>query len=88
MLKEHAHTLRIEEVRIAASSWVGKQIHELQLKQKYNILLLAVKDQGSTFLANPPEDFALKKGTVLIVMGETDSIRRASADADQKVIQT
>ena len=87
MLKEHAHTLRIEEVRIATSSWVGKQIHQLQLKQKYNILLLAVKDQGSTFFANPPEDFALKQGTVLIVMGETDSIRRASADADQKVPQ-
>lgn len=85
MLKEHAHTLRIEEVRIAASSWVGKKIHELQLKQKYNILLLAVKDQGATFFANPPEDFALKQGTVLIVMGETDSIRRASADADQRV---
>jgi voltage-gated potassium channel len=87
MLKEHSHTLRIEEVRIATSSWVGKQIQQLQLKQKYNILLLAVKDQGSNFLANPPEDFALKQGTVLIVMGETDSIRRASADADQKVPQ-
>jgi len=87
MLKEHAHTLRIEEVRIATSSWVGKQIHQLQLKQKYNILLLAVKDQGSTFFANPPDDFSLKQGTVLIVMGETDSIRRASADADQRVPQ-
>jgi uncharacterized protein with PhoU and TrkA domain len=46
-------------------------------------LLLAVKDQGSAFFANPPEDLALKQGTVLIVMGETASIRRASADADQ-----
>jgi voltage-gated potassium channel len=83
MLKEHAYTLRIEELPVATSSWVGKQVHQLQLKQRYNLLLLAVKDQGSTFLANPPEDFALKQGTVLIVMGETDSIRRASADAGQ-----
>jgi len=83
MLKEHAHTLRIEELRVATSSWVGKQVHQLQLKQKYNLLLLAVKDQGSSFLANPPEDLVLKQGAVLIVMGETDSIRRASADAGQ-----
>lgn len=87
MLKDHAHTLRIEELQIATSWWAGKQIQELQLKQKYNLLLLAVKDQGSTFVANPPEDFALKQGTVLIVMGETDSIRRASADAHQGVHQ-
>ena len=87
MLKEQAHTLRIEELRIAAPSWVGKQIHQLQLKQKYNLLLLAVKDQASTFLANPAEDFALKQGTVLIVMGETDSVRRARADAGQVVPQ-
>lgn len=87
MLKEHAHTLRIEELQIATPSWVGKQVHQLQLKQKYNLLLLAVKDQGSTFLANPPEELVLKQGTVLIVMGETDSIRRASADAARGVPQ-
>lgn len=83
MLKEHAYTFRIEELRVATSSWVGKQVHQLQLKQRYNLLLLAVKDQGSAFLANPPEDLALNQGTVLIVMGETDSIRRARADAGQ-----
>jgi voltage-gated potassium channel len=87
MLKEHSRTLRIDEVQVATPSWVGKQLHQLQLKQRYNLLLLAVKDQGSTFLANPPEDFALKQGTVLIVMGETDSIRRASADASQALPQ-
>jgi voltage-gated potassium channel len=87
MLKEHSRTLRIDEVQVATPSWVGKQLHQLQLKQRYNLLLLAVKDQSSTFLANPPEDFALKQGTVLIVMGETDSIRRASADAGQALPQ-
>jgi voltage-gated potassium channel len=87
MLKEHSRTLRVEEVQIAAPSWVGKQLHQLQLKQKYNLLVLAVKDQGSAYLANPPEDFSLQHGTVLIVMGETDSIRRANADAGQGLPQ-
>ena len=85
MIKEHAHTVRIEELRIAASSWVGKRVHQLQLKEKYNLLLLAVKEQGSIFSANPPEDLVLEQGTVLIVMGETDNIRRARADADQRL---
>ena len=87
MLKEHARTLRIGEVQVATPSWVGMQLHQLQLKQKYNLLLLAVKDQGSTYFANPPEDFALQNGTVLIVMGEMDDIRRASADAGQGLPQ-
>lgn len=87
MLKEHSRTLRVEEVLVATPSWVGKQLHQLQLKQKYNLLVLAVKDQGSNYFANPPEDFALQNGTVLIVMGETDSIRRANADARQGLPQ-
>jgi voltage-gated potassium channel len=87
MLKEHARTLRIEEVLVATPSWVGKQLHQLQLKQKYNLLLLAVKNQGSTYFANPPEDLALQHGTVLIVMGEMNDIRRASADAGQGLPQ-
>jgi voltage-gated potassium channel len=87
MLKEHARTLRIEEVLVATPSWVGKPLHQLQLKQKYNLLLLAVKDQGATYFANPPEDFVLQHGTVLIVMGEMNDIRRARADAGQGLPQ-
>jgi voltage-gated potassium channel len=87
MLKEHARTLRIEEVLVATQSWVGKPLHQLQLKQKYNLLLLAVKDQGATYFANPPEDFVLQHGTVLIVMGEMNDIRRARADAGQGLPQ-
>jgi voltage-gated potassium channel len=87
MLKEHSRTLRVEEVQVATPTWVGKQLHQLQLKQKYNLLVLAVKDQGSNYFANPPEDFPLQHGTVLIVMGETDSIRRANADAGQGTSQ-
>jgi voltage-gated potassium channel len=88
MLKEHARTLRIEEVQVDAPSWTGKQLQQLQLKQKYNLLLLAVKDQGPTYFANPPEDLALQPGTVLIVMGEMDDIRRARTDAGQVLPHT
>jgi voltage-gated potassium channel len=87
MLKEHGRTLRIEEVLVATPSWVGKPLHQLQLKQKYNLLLLAVKDQGATYFANPPEDFVLQHSTVLIVMGEMNDIRRARADAGQGLPQ-
>ena len=87
MLKEPARTLRIEEVQVDTASWTGKPLQQLQLKQKYNLLLLAVKDQGSTYIANPPEDLALQPATVLIVMGEMDDIRRARADAGQVLPQ-
>lgn len=83
MLKEHARTMRIEEIQVENASWVGKQLHQLQLKQKYNLLVLAVKDQNLSYVANPPEDLMLWQGTVLIVMGEIDAVRRAQADAAQ-----
>jgi voltage-gated potassium channel len=85
MLKEQARTLRIEEVQVDAPSWIGKQLQQLQLKQKYNLVLLAVKDESSTYLANPPDDLALQQGTVLIVMGEVDDVRRARTDAGQTI---
>jgi voltage-gated potassium channel len=83
MLKEHTRTVRIEEVQVESPSWVGKQLQQLHLKQNYNLLLLAVKNQDSTYVANPPQEVVVQQGTVLIVMGEMDDVRRARTEAGQ-----
>jgi len=82
MLKEQTRTLRIEEIEIGPSPWVGKTVSELELNARFGLLLLAVKDAGgATYWANPPSKLALRQGTVLIVMGDLPQIRKARSDA-------
>jgi voltage-gated potassium channel len=85
MLKEQSRTLRIEEIELGPSSWVEKKIGDLGLKERFSVLLLAVKDAGGmTYWANPPENLALRQGTVLIVMGDVTQIRKARAEAQHQ----
>jgi voltage-gated potassium channel len=85
MLKEQTRTLRIEEIEIGPSPWVGQKVSEVELKQRFGLLLLAVKDaDGATYWANPPENLALRQGTVLIVMGDVVQIRKARSEAQHQ----
>lgn len=85
MLKEHSRTLRIEEIEVGpASSWVGLKLEDLQFRKKYNLLPLAVKNAGAPFWANPPDNLAIQGGTVLVVMGDVNDVRRARSDAQHK----
>jgi voltage-gated potassium channel len=85
MLKEQTRTLRIEEIEVGPSSWAEKRVSDLDLKARFGLLLLAVKDAGgATYWANPPENLALRQGTVLIVMGDVAQIRKARVEAQHK----
>jgi len=85
MLKEQTRTLRIEEIEIGVSPWIGKKVSDLELKERFNLLLLAVKDTGgATYWANPPENLSLRQGTVLIVMGDVAQIRKARSEAQHQ----
>jgi len=85
MLKEQTRTLRIEEIEIGPSPWVGQKVGEVELKLRFGLLLLAVKDAGgATYWANPPENLALRQGTVLIVMGDVVQIRKARSEAQHQ----
>jgi voltage-gated potassium channel len=86
MLKEQSRTLRIEDLVISEGSpWSGKQLGELDLRNRYNLLPMALKNAGTeagqNFWVNPPDTIAVKGGVVVIVMGDVSDIRRARADA-------
>ena len=87
MIKEKSQTLRIEEIVIGESSpWVGKPLGDLQLKARFNLLPMAIKNalttsDGKGFWVNPPDNITLKSGLVVIVMGDVADIRRAREDA-------
>lgn len=85
MLREQSKTLRIEDLVIKTHSpWAGQPIQALHLKSIYNLLPLAVRSAGdgsANFSVNPPDDFLLQPGTVIVVMGDVNDVKRARADA-------
>lgn len=78
MLKEHGRTLRIEEIDVPSNSpWVGSALHQVDLRHKFNLLPLAIKQDDGSFLPNPPDNHTVAAGTVIIVMGDVSELKRA-----------
>ena len=85
MLQEKSRTLRIEEIDLAeTSNWVGRTIADLDLGGRYDLLVLALKredDLTAPLVFNPPPNTTLSQHTVMILMGDIDTLRRAQQDA-------
>ncbi len=78
MLKEHGRTLRIEEIDIRAGSpWIGSTLQHIDLRHKFNLLPLAVKQRDGAFLPNPPDNHPIAAETIIIVMGDVSELKRA-----------
>jgi trk system potassium uptake protein TrkA len=59
------------------NSFLGKTIAELQLRSKYNIEVIAVRDVISDKVHMVPQaDFTIKDGEVLVVIGKEEDIRK------------
>lgn len=90
MLKEHSKTLRIEEIEVGAgSTWAGQTMQQLNFRTRYNLLPLATKPPASgegatSFVPNPPDDWSVQTGAVIIVMGDMHDLRKARHDAHPK----
>lgn len=75
LLKEHHQPLRLEEVRILASSpFVGRTLGDIPTSGDTNVLVIAVR-AGDHFLYNPEPTYELDSTCVLIVLGESASIQ-------------
>lgn len=88
MLREKSRTLRIDEIELEpGSTWIGKSVEELRFRSRYHLMPLAVKsssaEQKNDFLVNPPDTLVLHAGTVVIVMGDVEEIRRARLEANE-----
>jgi len=86
MLKEQGKTLRVEEIELRASSpWSGSALHELNLKGRYNLLVLGLKrptvEDAFELLVNPPDNAKVENQAIIIAMGDISDIQRARDDA-------
>ncbi|MEE1305081.1 MAG: TrkA family potassium uptake protein [Agathobacter sp.] len=55
--------------------WIGKRISEIDIRQKYGINILAIKENGKMDLALTP-DYAFISGQTLLVLGEHKAIQK------------
>jgi voltage-gated potassium channel len=75
MLRDRDKNLRLEEVAIpTGSSLIGMALKDTAIRRETRVLVVAVRDLHRVFTYNPEPDFVLQDGTILIVMGETDSV--------------
>lgn len=67
-------SLSIEEFTIEPESvFIGKQIKDSGLRQKYNIIVIAIKRQEEMFF-NPAPDFMIQANDILILVGEKEKL--------------
>jgi voltage-gated potassium channel len=86
MLKEQGKTLRVEEIEVQTSSpWAGSALHELNLKGRYNLLVLGLKrpatENSPELVVNPPDNSVVEREAIIIAMGDVKDIQRARQDA-------
>lgn len=77
MLRDTDRNLRIEEVTVGpASPFVGGTLGALDVHNRANCLLLALKDSSTgEYRYNPPDDTPVTPDQVLIVMGDPAGVR-------------
>jgi voltage-gated potassium channel len=83
MLKEQGATFRIEEIRVPAGSpWTGRDLLGLDLRGRWGLTALAVRDlPEGPFRYGPAPEETLRAGAVLVVLGDERRIGEARADA-------
>ena len=75
--------VRIEEIRVPGGSrWVERPLGGLELRTRWGLTALAVKDApDAPFRYSPAPEEKLRSGAVLVVLGEERRIGEARADA-------
>ncbi len=63
------------------NSYIGKNLIELNLRKKYGVFVLGIKDVlTDNFLLLPPADRVLRDSDMLLVFGRSEDVNRMSAN--------
>jgi voltage-gated potassium channel len=77
MLRDRQQALRVEEVSIpAGSSLIGAPLRETTIRDQTKVLVLAVHTAGDSYVYNPGPDFVLEVGMTLVVLCQSEDIRK------------
>ncbi|HKE84564.1 MAG TPA: potassium channel protein [Vicinamibacterales bacterium] len=68
--------LSMEQVRVAAASTlVGKSLVESGIRQKFGVIIVAIKRADRSMEFNPPPEAVIRGGDELVVLGGADSVK-------------
>jgi voltage-gated potassium channel len=68
--------LSMEQVRVPApSALVGKSLVESGIRQKFGVIIVAIKRADSAMEFNPPPEAVIRGGDELVVLGGTESVK-------------
>lgn len=62
------------------SEFIGKSLKDINLRAKYNVHIIAIKELvPENFVLVPPASFVIKDSDILIMLGKSEDIRRIKA---------
>ena len=68
------------------NTFVGKSLAELQLRSKYKINVIGIKELvPENFILVPPANFVIKHSDVLLVIGKREDIKEVKKLKDEKI---
>jgi len=69
--------LRMDEIDICAGSPViGKSLEESEIRQRYGLIIVAVKKESGQMIFNPLASYVISQGDKLIALGEDDNVTK------------
>jgi voltage-gated potassium channel len=78
MLRSSQGNIRISQLDINKNSQaIGKKIRELELTEKFNLVVLGSRYQEQEILFNPPPSSVIMEDLAIIIMGDVEDIARA-----------
>lgn len=59
------------------NEFIGKSLRDLDLRAKYNVHIIAIKQLiPESFVLVPPADFVIKDSDILVMLGKSQDIKR------------
>jgi voltage-gated potassium channel len=69
--------LKMEEVTVCeGSSVIGKSLEESEIRQRFGLIIVAVKKDSGKMIFNPLATYIIEQGDKLIAMGEGDNVTK------------
>ena len=80
---EMDHDITILSIHVP-EDWIGKDMRSLEVRQKYNITVVAIKRE-SEVIVNPQPDLTIKQDDLVIVLGKAEDIRNCGEECAQRL---
>jgi trk system potassium uptake protein TrkA len=64
-------------------SWVGKDLRDINLRAKYGVTVVAIRNMNDDQInVSPKADNEIKEGDILIVIGDNDDLKKLERKTD------